>query len=109
MKCMLSLLLLLLLVRMIVGCSGDLCADALPVGEAAVDHGGGFGAPRRSEVVASADLAEPALQGQELLVDVDPSCFGLAHGLLRRTAQKSLGLGGELSVLRVAVGLHQFT
>src|SRR5262245_46950407 len=58
--------------RTVVGDQGQLRADALAEGEAAVDGPRRLLAARCVEVVARADLAEPALERQQLLLGPQP-------------------------------------
>src|SRR5215468_7611494 len=68
MKCMVSASSL----RVVVGDQGQLGADALAEREAAVDGPGRLLAARCGEVVARADLAEPALERHQLLLGPQP-------------------------------------
>src|SRR2546430_11095788 len=86
---------------------GQLVADALPKGEAAIDHPRRFAASRSGEVIAVADLAEATLQSDQLLLGPEPDGVGrLRPRVLRRTRQECSRVRSELLVLRLPVGVH---
>src|SRR5438067_11792016 len=99
----------MLLVRRHVGI-GDgqyLGTDPLAERETAVDGTSSRGTCRRVHVVAGTDLPEPALQRQQLLVNLQAGCERVAW----RGSGRAAGGGGGRVVLRtpvvlVALGAH---
>src|SRR5205807_9496164 len=84
-----------------------LAADALAEDEAAVDRAGRLGATGRVEVVTVPDLAEAALQGDQLLLGPEADGRGgVGPGVLGRAAQERGRVRLQLLVLPVTVVVY---
>src|SRR6266508_2354707 len=83
----------------------QLGTDPLAEREAAIDRLRGGRAARRADVVARADLAEPPLHCQQLLVDLQPRREVIrGDGMSRAAAEEGQRVLLEATVFLVAVG-----